>query len=77
MKEELKWSVLDHSTPVCVCVRVCAHVRVSDLISFSPLVWITCRICLGVMGASEKFSKTCRRGETKMLFYTISQLLLQ
>lgn len=42
----------------CVCVCVCAC---SDLISFSPLVWITCRICLGVMGASEKFSKTWRR----------------
>lgn len=37
-----------------ICVCVC----VSDRISFSPLVWMTWRICLGVIGASEKFSKT-------------------
>lgn len=39
--------------------KVCwLSVNVSDLISFRPLVWMTWRICLGVMGASEKFSRT-------------------
>lgn len=31
----------------------------TDLISLSPFVWMTWRICLGVIGASEKFSRTC------------------
>lgn len=35
-------------------------------ISFSPLVWMTWRICLGVMGASEKFSNTMRAASAQV-----------
>lgn len=35
-------------------------------ISFRPLVWMTWRICLGVMGASEKFSKTMRAASAQV-----------
>lgn len=35
-------------------------------ISFSPLVWMTWRICLGVIGASEKFSNTMRAASAQV-----------